>query len=615
MSLLHGKQLRDETIILDKLKGTGLVTFTTATMSFDGGARLFYADAPTSGTEVANKTYVDDKAAYFAGDGLDLSGKTFSVVVDSDALEITGGTVSLKSTITGSRTFENNVTVDENLSVGGDTFIDGNLTVSGSFSYINTTELLVEDNYITLNSGLTATGFGIDSGIEILRGGLTAASILWNEGAGYWQVGLSGSESTVITEAGTGLDKSGNQLFIDNTGVAAASYGSASSVATFTVNAQGQLTVAQDVVIDITSAQVNDFNTAVSNEVFETGNFVDSNSVDFTVTNGASVSADVIVNGDKGLAVSADGVEIKVDGVTIDFNLSGELEVVSSALAVQGAENGLTVSNFNVELGGDLTRDTSINGVGSFGLEFTGITSLTMSAANVDVTSNGDVNITSNGDGINLVVPTGDVNTTVTTGDVNTAVNSGDVNTDVTSGNVNTTVTTGDVNTSATNITMTASTSFNLNINNNTGSDALITDSQSIGLVYGGSYSANFVTHSLVDKFYVDNELSKFQTNKAEPVYDKLTVSGNIESGDDIANVITTSVVISEKSRFQVFVNGLQVSVGYTGTQVAHLPVYSGGNFAVEYDTTKATDLVWHGEYPLETGDLVEVFYEAIPQV
>jgi hypothetical protein len=609
MSLLHGKQLRDETIILDKLKGTGLVTFTTATMSFDGGARLFYADAPTSGTEVANKTYVDDKAAYFAGDGLDLSGKTFSVVVDSDALEITGGTVSLKSTITGSRTFENNVTVDENLSVGGDTFIDGNLTVSGSFSYINTTELLVEDNYITLNSGLTATGFGIDSGIEILRGGLTAASILWNEGAGYWQVGLSGSESTVITEAGTGLDKSGNQLFIDNTGVAAASYGSASSVATFTVNAQGQLTAAQDVVINITSGQVNDFGTAVSSEVFETGNFVDSNSVDFTVTNGASVTADVIVNADKGLAVSSDGVEIKV-GLGLTFSGTGELEINASQFGVQGASNGLTVSGTSeVELGGDLTRDTSINGNSTHGLEFTGINGLTMSAGNFDITTTtGSIDMQSQ-TSIDMTA----TSTIDMTANANIDIKSNTADINIDASNVNTSAT--NISMTASTITMTASTSFNLNINNNSGSDALITDSQSIGLVYGGSYSANFVTHSLVDKFYVDNELSKFQTNKAEPVYDKLTVSGNIESGDDIANVITTSVVISEKSRFQVFVNGLQVSVGYTGTQVAHLPVYSGGNFAVEYDTTKATDLVWHGEYPLETGDLVEVFYEAIPQV
>ena len=56
--------------------------------------------------------------------------------------------------------------------------------------------------------------------------------------------------------AGTGLTLAGTQFSVTNTAVAAGAYGSASSVGTFTVNAQGQLTAAADAPIAIAATQV-----------------------------------------------------------------------------------------------------------------------------------------------------------------------------------------------------------------------------------------------------------------------------------------------------------------------------------------------------------------------
>ena len=56
--------------------------------------------------------------------------------------------------------------------------------------------------------------------------------------------------------AGTGLTLTGTQFSVSNTAVAAGAYGSASSVGTFTVNAQGQLTAAADAPIAIAATQI-----------------------------------------------------------------------------------------------------------------------------------------------------------------------------------------------------------------------------------------------------------------------------------------------------------------------------------------------------------------------
>ena len=60
MALLDGKQLRNTSTSLDKLSGTGIVTFTAATVSFGTGAKITTLDANiNAGTDVVNKNYVD----------------------------------------------------------------------------------------------------------------------------------------------------------------------------------------------------------------------------------------------------------------------------------------------------------------------------------------------------------------------------------------------------------------------------------------------------------------------------------------------------------------------------------------------------------------------------
>jgi hypothetical protein len=109
---------------------------------------------------IANGKLANSTVAVVAGQALTGGGTvalgssiTLDVAVNGDALEISADQVALKSTISGARTFANDVT------------ISGNLTVNGTTTYINTTDLVVSDALIKIASGSAA--FAANQGIQL----------------------------------------------------------------------------------------------------------------------------------------------------------------------------------------------------------------------------------------------------------------------------------------------------------------------------------------------------------------------------------------------------------------------------------------------------------------
>lgn len=137
---------------------------------------------------------------------------------------------------------------------------------TGQTTYTNG-QLLIGNttgNTLTKATLTNSTGISITNGagsITIAVTGAVPTSIAGDSGT------ATPATNSFTISGGTGLTSSATAatvtINLDNTAVSAASYGSASQVATFTVDAQGRLTAAANTSISITASQVSDFNTAV----------------------------------------------------------------------------------------------------------------------------------------------------------------------------------------------------------------------------------------------------------------------------------------------------------------------------------------------------------------
>ena len=247
------------------LQNASSVTITggTATLTSAALTTGTITTAPTSGNDIVNKTYADNLAA----------GITFHEAV---ALATTGALPTC--TYTG--------TLHVGVGAYLEASVNGALTVD-SQSVSATQRILVKDQADAKQNGVYVVTTAGDSGTKWR---LTRAADANVAGTGVNQFGqgdfflIAGPGSTLnntswiqqtanidfgvsnITfvqfgagsayTAGTGLTLGGTTFSITNTAVTLGAYGSSSSVGSFTVNAQGQLTAASNVSIAIGASQV-----------------------------------------------------------------------------------------------------------------------------------------------------------------------------------------------------------------------------------------------------------------------------------------------------------------------------------------------------------------------
>lgn len=145
---------------------TNLNAYITSQISTSG-----YVDAYTvTRTTVANGANI----SHFLGTTATDYTQAYSILGTASEVEVTqsGGDVYIG--------LPNNVNINNDLVVGG------NLTVNGTTTTLNTTELQVEDNIITLNSGVTGAPT-TNAGIEVERGTSANSAIRYNEANDRWE--------------------------------------------------------------------------------------------------------------------------------------------------------------------------------------------------------------------------------------------------------------------------------------------------------------------------------------------------------------------------------------------------------------------------------------------
>jgi len=285
------------------------------------------ANTPASPTDIVNKSYVDMVA------------QGYQIKAEAQCATTVNITLSGLQTIDGYTTLAGDRVLVKNQSNQANNGVY--VAASGAWSRSTdcATYASLVSAFIFIQNGSTQQNTGWACTIPT-SGTLGTTPITWSQLA-----------SSVGYFAGTGLTLSSYTFSITNTGVSAGSYGSASSVGTFTVNAQGQLTSAGSTSISIAPSQIN-----------------------------AAIPNSSLANS-----------SITFNGVSVSLGGSGTITAQTTNALTIGT--GLSGSSFN----GSSAVTIANTGVLSFSAGTTGFTPST--ATTGSVTLGGTLNVTNGGTG------------------------------------------------------------------------------------------------------------------------------------------------------------------------------------------------------------------------
>jgi hypothetical protein len=421
--------------------GTTAISLGSSSLTLGGLTSVAVTQDPTSALQLATKQYVDAVAQ-----NLNIHASCNAATTGTLA-SITGGTVTYNNGTSG---------------VGATLTLSVALTTLDGYTILNGNRLLIKNEVTSANNGIYtwATGGTVltratdfDTNVEIASGdftfvtsGTTYSNTGWVQTLPVTTVGTSPISFTQFSgagtyTAGTGLTLTGTVFSITNTAVTAAAYGSATQVGTFTVNAQGQLTLAGNTTVTPAVGSITGLGTSVATAlgvaVGTAGSFVVNGGVlgtpsSGTLTNATGLPISTGVSGLGTNVATALGVAIGSAGAPVTFN--GALGTPSSGTVTN--LTGTASININGTVGATtantgafttLSASSTVSGTGFStyfasppaigGTAAAAITGTTITATTFSGPHNGTVGATTPSTGaFTTVSATGVITSTVATG-------------------------------------------------------------------------------------------------------------------------------------------------------------------------------------------------------
>jgi len=267
------------------------VTLTTGSIS----------SAPVNTTDIANKLYVDTVAQGLAPKSPVLVATTANITLSGEQT-IDGVTTSSSRVLVKNQSLSQNNGIYVSSSGAWTRSSDAN-----TWSQLVSAFVFVEEGTTQADTGWTCT---VDPG-----GTLGTTPVTW--------VQFSGAGTYL---AGTGLTLTGNTFSITNTTVSSGSYGSATQVGTFTVNAQGQLTAASNTTVTPAVTSITGLGTGVATAL---------------ALNTGSVGAFVVNGG--ALGTPSSGTLTNATGLPLTTGVTGVLAVANGGTGVTASSGANSV--------------------------------------------------------------------------------------------------------------------------------------------------------------------------------------------------------------------------------------------------------------------------------